>query len=310
MLNATKLLQVIEIDRSGSVTSAAAKLNISQSAVSRNLADIELGVGFAIFDRTNRGLSATEQGRRFIDRAERIIVDLQILTEEMKTSAKVKNGLLGGLLRIGVMPPAVEELLNDAMTELAVKFPSITIQLHPFEQAQGVKQLRRGNLDALIAPTRQLRGEVEVAYEEIGALKASYFCRKGHPLTKLARLTPNDLKGFRIISPELHGLYANALLGLLDGAKLDPVHPVHIVNCFRVVAQMVEHTDCLSIVSEGASESPEFKKRFARLPLEFSNPMSLCCAYRNKWAPERRIQAFLSVLRSNPPAGGPRRAIR
>ena len=70
-MNAVKLKHILAVDRHGSISAAARALGLTQSTVSRSLADIERETGYAIFDRRARDVVATQRGRAFLTRAGR-----------------------------------------------------------------------------------------------------------------------------------------------------------------------------------------------------------------------------------------------
>ena len=82
MFTSTKLRQIVAIDRAGSLSAASQVLNISQSTLTKAVADVEQDLGLAIFHRTARGVSATPEGREFLNRAEKIVADFDMLVEE------------------------------------------------------------------------------------------------------------------------------------------------------------------------------------------------------------------------------------
>ena len=65
---------VIEIDRCGSISHAAANMYMSQPNLSAQVRTLEDTLGYRIFERSNSGVHATAQGRMFLDSA-RIIVN-------------------------------------------------------------------------------------------------------------------------------------------------------------------------------------------------------------------------------------------
>lgn len=68
-----QLKGVVAIDEEGSVSRAAKKLFISQSTLSNAVASLEREVGFLIFERNNRGMAVTPQGRELISYARSIV---------------------------------------------------------------------------------------------------------------------------------------------------------------------------------------------------------------------------------------------
>lgn len=68
-----QLKGVVAIDEEGSVSRAAKRLYISQSTLSNAVASLEREVGFLIFERNNRGMAVTPQGRELISHARSIV---------------------------------------------------------------------------------------------------------------------------------------------------------------------------------------------------------------------------------------------
>lgn len=72
------------IAREGSVTRAAGKLHLSQSAVSHQLLDLERDLGARLFDRVGKRMVVTPSGTKLISGADRILDDLAALTRELQ----------------------------------------------------------------------------------------------------------------------------------------------------------------------------------------------------------------------------------
>ena len=71
----------LAVAKERSFTKAAARLSISQSAVSEQVKLLEGSIGFHLFRRTGRGIEATERGRMFLYEAERVVGDLMNLSD-------------------------------------------------------------------------------------------------------------------------------------------------------------------------------------------------------------------------------------
>jgi DNA-binding transcriptional LysR family regulator len=71
----------LSVAKERSFTKAAARLNISQSAVSEQVKLLEDEVGFPLFRRTGRGIELTERGRSFLYEAERVVSDVLSLSD-------------------------------------------------------------------------------------------------------------------------------------------------------------------------------------------------------------------------------------
>ena len=70
---------MVEIERTRSITQAAANLFLTQPSLSRILHDMESQLGYAIFERTNRGVRPTEAGTAFLRHAKRVLSEMEAI---------------------------------------------------------------------------------------------------------------------------------------------------------------------------------------------------------------------------------------
>lgn len=61
-----QLRYVVEVSRNGSISRAAQNLFVTQPSLSKAISDLETEMGITIFQRTNRGVTLTEEGTRFL----------------------------------------------------------------------------------------------------------------------------------------------------------------------------------------------------------------------------------------------------
>ncbi len=71
----------LAVAKERSFTRAAARVNVSQSAVSEQVKLLEARIGFDLFRRTGRGIEPTDRGRMFLAEAERVASDLLALQD-------------------------------------------------------------------------------------------------------------------------------------------------------------------------------------------------------------------------------------
>ena len=64
-VNISQIKYVLAVAGSSSIREAATKLYISQPALSSSLRELEDELGILIFERTNKGMSITDEGREF-----------------------------------------------------------------------------------------------------------------------------------------------------------------------------------------------------------------------------------------------------
>ena len=120
-MNITELRYLVAIRKWGSVSAAAKQLYAAQPNVSKALKNLEEEYNLRIFERSSTGMIPTEQGRRFIAQAERVLEEVTRLNQ------------------------SVQEEQNRC-AELRVMIPHATYASYAavdyLEQAAGVEQLR------------------------------------------------------------------------------------------------------------------------------------------------------------------------
>ncbi|MCP9482833.1 LysR family transcriptional regulator [Shimia sp. CNT1-13L.2] len=295
-MNLSKLRYVVAVDREGSISGAARGLHITQSAVTKAVADMEAELGFALFDRRARGVVATAAGRDFIDRAARILSDMDQLAMDAKSGRDSRDRVL----RIGIAPPSLEGVMNRAVRHLVVNHPEVRVQLRGTPYEAGVQLLRQGDLDTMIAPEHTLFGEAGFVTEPLPPLKARMFARKGHPLSG-RRVVAAELAQFPIISPDITGPHVMPLMGVLDHLEGDPARGLHILENFPMASGIIERTDTVGVVVETYTHSQAFQSRFEVIDFDMGAPLPMVFAYRAERVPARAMRWLREALKAFPP---------
>ena len=93
-LEVRHLLLVQAVAETGSLTKASALLNLTQSALSHQLLDLEERLGTKLFHRISKRMILTPAGERILTSATRVIEDLRHTEEEVRLLVEEKRGLL------------------------------------------------------------------------------------------------------------------------------------------------------------------------------------------------------------------------
>ena len=125
------------------VSRAAARLRISQPAVSRQLRDLEQELGVALFRRETSGLKLTAAGESLLAHARDLLRRSQDATRAMAAfQAQPRRRL-----QVGYISPVLASLLTPALRVFGQKFPEIEVVLHELAPGAQVKALREGRID-------------------------------------------------------------------------------------------------------------------------------------------------------------------
>lgn len=297
-MNAAKLKHVIVIDRCGSISAAARALNLTQSTVSRSLADIERETGYAIFDRRARDVVATERGRAFLTRAARIISDLDQLSEDSRLNRVDEETLI----RVGVCPASMQGLVNKAIKQLVLRRPELRIHLEATSVGGGVRGLRRGDIDVLVGPEGAMKNEDDFAFERLGELKTHLFARKAHPLVRKQTIRKTDIAAHPVVAPDRMSWHTDQLRALFEAFGGDAARRMHVIEYFPLIADIVAASNAIGVVSAEYAQSKTFSRRFSLLNIDYFDPLAVGFAVRKRWMPTAAVRVFEATLKEFPPA--------
>jgi DNA-binding transcriptional LysR family regulator len=197
------LLAFLAVARERSFTRAAARLGVSQSALSHSVRGLEARLGVRLLTRTTRSVAPTEAGERLLrtvdPRFEEIEMELAALGELREKPA--------GTIRITAGEHAAEAILWPTLEKLLPDYPDIKVEI---VIDYGLTDIVAERYDAGVRLGEQVAKDMiavrigpDMRMTVIGA--PSYFARRKQPRTP-QDLTAHDCINIRL--PTYGGLYA------------------------------------------------------------------------------------------------------
>ncbi|MCD9880435.1 LysR family transcriptional regulator [Streptomyces guryensis] len=138
-----------QIAESGSFTAAAAQLDYTQSAVSRQAASLERSAGAALFERRSDGVRLTSAGLTLLRHARTILDSLAAAERDLAGTAPQTE-----LVRLGVFLSAGAAILPAALARLAAADPHITVTTIEGTTPTLSRALRAGSIDLALLTSR------------------------------------------------------------------------------------------------------------------------------------------------------------
>lgn len=132
----------------GSFSTAALKLDISQSAVSRAIATLENELGVSLLTRGRFGAYPTLIGERVLRHVDTILQAREHLDHEVN----LVKGLQGGRVRIASFRSAATHLLPPKIARFCQRFPDIEVSLTEADPISIEQALREGRVDIGLVP--------------------------------------------------------------------------------------------------------------------------------------------------------------
>ncbi|MDZ5459769.1 LysR family transcriptional regulator [Azohydromonas lata] len=125
MLKLDGLASFVVVAEAGSISEAARRLGLSKSVVSERLAEVERTLGAPLLHRTTRKLSLTEDGAAFLERAARIVREV----EEAAADMAQRRGTLSGPLRVSAPVTFGRMHLGPALYPFLAQHPELELTL-------------------------------------------------------------------------------------------------------------------------------------------------------------------------------------
>ncbi len=125
---------------------AAEECNISQSALSLGIAELEKQLDTQIFERNNKQVLITPIGEELLERAQRVFSEISDLT----TRAHSHHLPLAYPMTIGIIPTIAPYLLPKVLPDLKLKYPNFEIAVMEKQTERLLEQVRYGHIDTAI----------------------------------------------------------------------------------------------------------------------------------------------------------------
>ena len=81
-----QLIYAVKVAECGSITEASRKLFVSQPSITAAISDLEKEMDVRIFDRTNKGVTVSEEGETFLGYARQVLEQADLLESRYKGS--------------------------------------------------------------------------------------------------------------------------------------------------------------------------------------------------------------------------------
>ena len=178
---------VVHVAATGSLTAAADRLHLTQSALSHQLRDLEDRLGTALFSRRNRRMTPTPAGQRLLDSAAAVLDELE------RTEAAVRDIGLDrqGLLRVATECYTCYHWLPGVLQEFERRAPGVEVRVEVDATARPIAHLLAGKLDFALATSPV--GDRRLAATPLFRDELLVVVARGHRLASERHVRPSEL---------------------------------------------------------------------------------------------------------------------
>lgn len=186
-----------QVAKSGSFSAAARRLGKTQSTISTAIANLEVDLGVALFDRRSKVPALTPAGQQLLSQAEAVLERCRVLEGHAASLGSGTEARLTLAIEVpygALMAPLKEFAQRFAFVELDIRHP-----LHG-----DVSQLVLAGQAQLGVAIAQLGYPGEIGFSRMGDLVLTHVVGRGHPLATLGKVGFSDLHAHRRLAFRAH----------------------------------------------------------------------------------------------------------
>ena len=194
MIERFHLQLLTAVNECGTLTLAAEKLHLSQSALSHSIKKLEQQLGTAVWEKDGRKLRLTQAGRQILTLAKRLLPQFEH-TELLLT--QIAKGQRGSL-RIGMECHPCYQWLLKVVSPFLETWPGVEVDVKQEFQFGGMGALFDYDIDVLVTPDPLFKSGV--TFIPVFDFEQRLVVSHSHPLATLQQIEPADLQHETLIS--------------------------------------------------------------------------------------------------------------
>jgi DNA-binding transcriptional LysR family regulator len=255
---------LITVVQAGSMGKAAQRLNTSQPAISRSIAELEHALGVRLLDRHGRGVEPTEYGRALLECGAAVFDDLH---QGVKNIESLADPTVGEV-RIGTVAACAGSFVSTAIDRLSRRHPRVVFHLMVTDTERLERELNERTVDLLILPKFDLFADEKFHFEVL--YDASYVVVAGvkNSWAQRRRVDLADLVNEPWVLPPLETPVGSLVMNVFQAGGIDcPRATVFVLSPVERMG-LLKSGRFLTIVSTSVLGFPTKRPKFKILPVE------------------------------------------
>lgn len=194
MLDLQHLTILREVDRTGSLTAAADRLNLTQSAVSHAIRRFEDRFGISLWDKAGRGIRLTQAGQYLLAVAGRVLPQIDHAERVLHEFAQGRRGAL----RVGMECHPCQQWLTRVLDPYLRQWTEVDINVTTAFRFGGIAALLGHEIDLIISPDPI--AHPNLTYVPVFDYEIILAVGRQHPLASQTVARPSDLSSETLIT--------------------------------------------------------------------------------------------------------------
>ncbi|WP_430389014.1 LysR family transcriptional regulator [Blastomonas fulva] len=259
MLDLRVLNNLVVVAQEANISRAAERLNLSQPALSRSIAQLEAQFGLRLLDRSRTGVTLTNAGEDLLTKARGLLGEAVNIENDMLMQSRGDSGRI----RLGVGPLVSGIAMEQLLIQSLVRWPMLSVVIDVEPTMNLVLRLMDAEIDCCICAGSTLEPNPALAITVLAQIQMGFFVRAGHPL--LTCSTPFDPKHMALY-PRMTGRspnpFAASFQSIFEGQP-----PTLECDNFSILKQVALHTDAILYASDRVISDELQSGKLIELPM-------------------------------------------
>lgn len=178
-----QLKALVQVADSGSIRAAARAMNLSQSALTKALRELEEDVGTELLQRSYKGIGFTPEGNALLIRARLVLATI----DKARAEIRQMRGGAGAHVKAAITPLVTATVLPAVLRAFRKAQPEAELTFHEGLLVQALPELIEGKIDFAIALASPQDLPYEIEFEPLADIDAVPMVRTTHPLADARR---------------------------------------------------------------------------------------------------------------------------
>ena len=284
----SQLRYFLKVAERQNFTRASEDLGITQPALSRSIAKLEVELGQPIFERQSRNVALTDAGRLFQSRAEQIMALVDDTLTELTDNGET------GRVRVGAIPTIAPFFLPTVLRDFHDRFPLAKVVVFEETTDKLLQRCKQGEVDVAViaAPvsTQYLESESLFDEELLLVLPAS------HPLVKQQQIALSDLRDYPfVLLDETHCL-SETTVSFCRQRSFQPLTVEH-TSQLATVGELVALGHGVSLIPQMARHLDTSSRRVYRSVTNPTPMRNIVLAWNSYRFQSRLVERFKECVR-------------
>lgn len=184
-----QLQYFLEVAKREHVSEAAEALHVAQSAISRQIANLEAELGVQLFEREGRNVKLTPVGRHFLPHVETALKAIEYAKQQIEEYLDPERGTI----KIGFPTSLASYMMPMVISAFKEKHPNVSFHLRQGAYKFLIEAVKKREIDlAFLGPVPT--GEIGIKGEILFSETFAALLPSNHPLAKRNSLVLNELR--------------------------------------------------------------------------------------------------------------------